>query len=309
MTKIKAFSSEKLMKKIEKSDYKYSFKQTNSIPSSNGLQDTLEKEIDLENFTKKTVLGIDIYKYSQFEPLEQTLIPVLFKLIYKEAARLSMSQSQYLFQKYSETEEFEEEFISTGDGGFQIFPTPLHAVAFAIRFEMIVRYYNSYHFYPKLRKLIGPISLRYAMTHDKIFRFDDNFFGPSIINNDRILSKDSLNRFLLDENTFNWFMFNMNGIENLQFISTSEIGNFTDFKNYNQKLKDEIFPSKMDFSFQKIITTNIQKIGDITAKATSLSIYNFHLQYLGGLKEKEIINEKFTMSTVSLGNLNTSGIE
>ena len=309
MTKIKAFSSEKLIKKIEKSDYKYSFKQTNTIPNCNELENALEREIDLKNFTKKTVLGIDIYKYSQFEPLEQTLVPVLFKLIYNEAARLCLSQSKYLFQNYKKSEDFNDEFISTGDGGFQIFPTPLHAVAFAIRFEMIVRCYNSYHFYPKLRKLIGSISLRYAMTYDKVFRLDDNFFGPSIINNDRILSKDSLNRFLLDQNTFDWFMFNMNGIENLQFISTSEIGNFSSFKNYNQKLKDEIFPDKMDFTFQKIISTNIQKIGDITAKSTSLSIYNFHLQYLGGLKEKEIINEKFTMSTISLGNLNTSGIE
>ena len=35
-----------------------------------------------------------------------------------------------------------------------------------------VRYYNSYQFYPKLRKMIGPLGLRYALTQDQIFKFD-----------------------------------------------------------------------------------------------------------------------------------------
>jgi len=308
MVNVKSFSFEELLKTVETHDKKFDFTVKSHVANGSELMNAISEEMDERNFSTRTVLGIDIYKYSQYEPLRQALVPFLFKLIYAEATELAMKQSPYVFQKY-EHKDFAEEFISTGDGGFQIFPTPIHAIAFAIYFELIVRYYNSYHYYPEMRKVIGPVNLRYAMTRDKIFKLDDQFFGPSIIHNDRVLSKDSLNRFLIDENTYNWFLISLNGIENLQFISMSELNQLPEFEGYELKVDEHIFPEEMDASYQKIISADIQKIGDIMAKSTTLSIYNFHLQYLGGLMAEEPQGKKRTMTTVSLGNLNTSGID
>ena len=308
MVNVKSFSFQNLLETVETYDKQFDFTVKSHVANGDALLRALSSTMDERNFSTSTVLGVDIYKYSQYEPLRQALVPFLFKLIYQEATELALKQSPYIFQKY-QPNDFSNEFISTGDGGFQIFPTPIHAISFAIYFELIVRYYNSYHYYPELRKVIGPVNLRYAMTRDKIFKLDNQFFGPSIIHNDRVLSKDSLNRFLIDENTYNWFLIGLNGIENLQFISMNELNELPEFEGYEIKEAEHIFPNQMDASYQKIISADIQKIGDIIAKSTSLSIYNFHLQYLGGLVKEESEGKKRTMTTVSLGNLNTSGID
>jgi hypothetical protein len=308
MKRIKSINYTELLAALEEEDVKNIFDETASIPDAGKLSALLEEKIDYENMPGKTVLGIDIYQYSQFEPLKQTLVPFLFNLIYRETEEICKRHSSYIFQNYPD--KFKSHFISTGDGGFQIFDTPLHAITFAIQFEMVARYYNSFHFYPKLRKVIGHLNLRYAVTHDKIYSFDNNFYGPSIINNHRILSKDTLNRVLLDENTFYWFMLNMNGVENLQFVSLKDINKLKDFKDYDIEKKSEyenIFPLETDFEFKNIISVDLQKIGNITSKATSLSIYNLHMQYLGGLHNTE--TDKSEMITISMGNLNTQGID
>lgn len=308
MKNIRTINYTELLAAVEEEDIKNIFEETATIPDAKRLSEILESKINYENMPSKTVLGIDIYQYSQFEPLKQSLVPFLFNLIYRETEEICKRHSGFIFQTYPSR--FKDHFISTGDGGFQIFDTPLHAITFAIQFELVVRYYNSFHFYPKLRKVIGHLNLRYALTHDKIYSFDNNFFGPSIINNHRILSKDTLNRVLLDENTFYWFMLNMNGVENLQFISLKDINKLKDFKDYNldkQSDYENIFPLETDFEFKNIISVDLQKIGNITSKATSLSIYNLHMQYLGGLHNTE--KDKSEIITISLGNLNTQGID
>jgi len=210
-------------------------------------------------------------------------------------------------EKYADKEKIEKDFIHTGDGGFQILDTPLHAVTLAVNYELFLRYYNSYHFYPKLRKAIGPIALRYTISSGTIFQFDNNYFGPGIINCARMLSKDSLNRCLLDQNTNDWFMHNMMGVENLQFVSIDDIATYPQFALYEKadtEAYEMIFPYKKDFSFQKIISTDVQRIGEIKAKNTTLNIYNLHLQYLGSIKE---VKDKPIV--VTIGNLNLSGID
>lgn len=274
----------------------------------NDFEKWVNENIDPSGFSQRSVLGIDIYQYSQYDEPKQTLIPFLFKLIYDEVTANCTNKSGFLFQKYRLHNEFRKEFINTGDGGFQIMETPLHSVAFAIHFQMLIRYYNSYRFYPDLRKLIGPINVRYSITLDKIFEYDGNYYGPSIINNARVISKDALNRFLIDENTYNWFMQTIMGVENLQFISNSDIAKLPQFTFYDPKIRSKqeiIFPEKRDFSYQKITSADIQKIGDIKAKSSSLSIYNLHLQFLGDLSGDNMEDKPIA---ISVGNLNIGGI-
>lgn len=305
MADINKFDKESIIELISELDQSTFCDKGFSKISEEDLLKKLNKEINPEHFSEKTVLGIDIYHYSQYKPLEQTLIPILFKIIFEQVSSLCILNSSYIFQKYKNAETFNKLFINTGDGGFQIFDTPIHAIAYAINFQLVVRYYNSSRFYPKLRKIIGPLNLRYAMTTDKIYRLDRNFYGPAIINNDRVLSKDSLNRFLVDENTYDWFLQNINGIENLQLVSLKQINELDDFEEYvfnNEDKSNEIYPEEVGFNFDKIITSDIQKIGNIETKSNKLSIYNLHLQYQGSLSDKN------QMTIVSLGNLNTSGI-
>ena len=306
MKDISSFDFESLKKVLEKEDSIGMYEKKATVPETEELREAIEGITKFSEHSHKSVLGIDIYQYSQYDSLEQTLVPFLFKLIYKEVAKICLDQAGFIFQKYK-PDTFEKSFINTGDGGFQIFETPLHAAVYAIHFELIVRYYNAYQFFPKLREMIGPLNLRYAMTRDYIYKFDSNYYGPCIINNNRILDKDSLNRFLIDENTFNWFTLHMSGVENLQFISLEEIHRITDFKEYelqNRDNKKSIFPNQMDFQYRQIISTDIQKIGKIKIKSTTLSIYNLHIQYIGSMNN----NDNKTLITLSLGNLNTSGI-
>lgn len=308
MKDIQKFSYEQIVELLEQADVRALYEKKAAVPESDDLIALLKETTHLGNFEAKSVLGIDVYQYSQYNSMEQSLVPFLFKLIYKEASALCLKKAGFVFQKF-EIEEFKKRFIDTGDGGFQIFDTPLHAVIFAINFELFVRYYNSYQFYPKLRKLIGPLSLRYALTHDQVFKFDENYYGPSIINCNRILSKDNLNRFLIDENTFNWYMLNISGLENLQILSLSEIQRIKEFEDYEIKSDvNSMFPEQLDYETKSsIIGMDVQKIGNISVKASPLSIYNVHMQYMGGLSnEDDPIHKSWIALTI--GNLNTSGI-
>jgi hypothetical protein len=244
-----------------------------------------------------------------FPHLEQTLIPAIFKIFFQKTIRLCLESNQYVFQNYSK-KIIDDSFISTGDGGYLILDTPLHAMFFAINFEVVVRSYNSFHLFPRLRKIIGSISLRYAITYDTLFHFDNNFYGSSIINNSRILGKDNLNRCLLDESSFNWFLTNTDGIENLQVYTIDDIANIYDFQNYDcDPIKNGVneIISQEKTRLYGIINSDILKIGEIQAKGTNLKIYNLHLQVSMNI-HSDASDENERLITISLGNLNTSGI-
>jgi hypothetical protein len=222
---------------------------------------------------------------------------------------LCLQNNQYVFQHVTQ-ERIEKSFISTGDGGFVIFDTPMHALFFAINFEILVRSYNSYHLYPKLRNIIGSISLRYAITYDTIFNYDDNFYGTSIINNARILNKDTLNRCLIDQNTYNWFLINIDGIENLQVLTIHELANIAEFQHYDKDIirtgENEIISNKMSRDFG-VINSDVLKIGQFQSKELVMNIYNIHLQVTVKVFADRNKDLKRTL-TMSLGNLNTTGI-
>lgn len=165
-------------------------------------------------------MGIDIYKYSEYPESVQIYVPVLFNSLYRVTVSNCVEDDRYFFYKYgNKLEDFKEKFINTGDGGFQVFDNPMQSLIFATYFQLNVTRFNSGNFTTNLNinlfNIVDRIELRYATTFDKIYSFDNNFFGPAIINNVRILSKDNLNRLLIDFPTLKWFNLNINAIENL----------------------------------------------------------------------------------------------
>jgi len=307
--KIRHIEYEKLIELLDEWDVGSTFEKINVIPESDQLYERISDYINVKSFTRMSVLGIDIYRYGLYKHLEQTLIPTVFKLLFDKTIRLCLENNQFVFQHYTR-EKIEKSFISTGDGGFLIFDTPLHALFFAINFESLIRSYNAYHHYPRLRNITGGLSLRYAITYDTIFSFDNNFYGTAIINNARILEKDTLNRCLIDQNTYNWFLINIDGIENLQVLTINELANILDFQEYDTGFitegTNEIITNEVS-RYRGVINSDVSKIGQIRSKELNLNIYNIHLQITVNAFADAKKHIKRTI-TMSLGNLNTSGI-
>lgn len=306
---IKSIDHESIRNILLKHDNRVIFEKTNVVPDESVLRDELEQSLGLSQVADKSVLGLDIYQYSSYGEFEQMLIPFLFKTMLSSTIDLCMDNHPFIFQNYTR-EKIEKNFISTGDGGFLIFDTPLHALLFASNYAVVLRIYNAFHFFPRLRKIIGGISTRYVITYDKVYQYDNNFFGRAIINNARILSRDNLNRCLIDEHVHRWFTVNIDGIENLQVITIDDVANIHDFCNYNSlplaTSSDKIF-GRESSRREGIINSDILKIGKIKAKETDINIYNLHLQVSLSLVNYDDESQK-KLVTVSLGNLNTSGI-
>jgi hypothetical protein len=181
---------------------------------------------------------------------------------------------------------------------------------------MAVRLFNSGNEYRQLRECLKDRAiLRYAMTYDKVYRYENSSYGSGIITNARILSKDKLDRFLIDENVYNWFMENTNGIDNIQVQNLDDLMNIAIFKTYMKEdstFKSLILPNHNTLiklgktnKFNTINSLHVQKIGEVKAKNDEISIYNLYIQLSTLMGETINNSQKFT---VSLGNLNVSGI-
>ncbi len=295
---------------LAKHDSRVIFEKTNIVPDETSLLKDLNILLDPSTITSKSVLGLDIYQYSSYGEFEQMLIPFLFKTMFNTTIDLCLVNHPFIFQKYTH-EDIANSFISTGDGGFLILDTPLHSLIFACNYAIVLRIYNAFHFFPRLRKIIGGISTRYAISYDKVYTYNNNFYGRAIINNSRMLSSDSLNRCLLDEHAHRWFTVNIDGIENLQVLTIEDVSHIYEFSSgYDTAListkKDHIFGHTASRN-EGIINSDILKVGKIRAKETDINIYNLHLQVSMGLVNDDDPTQKKTV-TVSLGNLNTSGI-
>lgn len=265
-------------------------------------------EASLKVYETKAVLGVDIYKYSEYPPAQQMFIPILFESLYNDTIKNCIAKEPFLFQNYSKDEQgFQSKFISTGDGGFQIFDNPFEAIVFSIYFQLHIKRFNSggdgsyTDNLKKIRLLVGKIELRYAITFDNIYGLGNNFYGPAIINNARVLSKDNLNRLLIDENTLEWFDFNINSVENLSEILKKDFKSIDYFKSYDMTLDTNLF------NRNTIKTVDVLKIGTIKIKNTELRIYNLHIQ--AGLLSGKVDPTKYKYYSMTLGNLNTKGIE
>jgi len=250
-----------------------------------------------------SVLGVDIYQYSRYDNGRQRLIPSVFRFSYEMAKRFCQHREEFLFQD----QQFEDNFISTGDGGFQIFATPLHALVFAAYFQVALNGYNSFFAWPRVRNFVGALSLRYAITTGSVFRQDSNFYGSAIINNARILSRDALNRLLIDSTTVDWFHRSIGSVESLLMLSREELQALPVFAEYKPKeSKNSLIFSTRSSSDPSIRSLHLQKIGLVAAKNTQLDVYNLQVQIGFTLTVRE--NAPTRRIVVSLGNLNTTGI-
>jgi len=293
------------------------------------LEEDFKKQIGFDKLIKhkKAVLGIDIYQYSQYEESKQIVIPFVFQQLLLRTFKVCLATEPFLFQKYkNETFEkslasFLDTFIDTGDGGFLVFDTPLHAVIFALYFEAILRNFNSRFIYMKLNSFVDSILLRYTITYDTIYRiatenitYFNNFYGSAIINCARIISKDRLNRCLIDAETNRWFLHNTNGVETLTCLPYDQLAKSKDFSDYSFSMEGDAIgsyclPLERTVEQRGIHRVDVQKIGEIQAKTQVLSIFNLQMQFSYRLPfagaEKRMDTNYFT---ATLGNLNTQGI-
>jgi hypothetical protein len=273
----------------------------------NGLSEIYSVEKNAQS-----VLGIDIYHYSKAVGLQQDLIPVLFDILFEETIDNAIEMVPFLFQKIK-ADEMIEDLIQTGDGGFIVFETPLHAIIFATLFEANVRLYNGGRFYPKLRTIVKEITLRYAITCGQLFKYHGNHYGPAIINNARLLSKDKLNRLLIDSDVYSWFLVNMNGIESLEIITIEALQEMPQFSSYEydeEKKNILVVGEGKENEFNRIRSINVSKIGDTSAKNTPLDIYNAQIKAVALFEEDNCQegSERQVHFVYTIGNLNSTGI-
>lgn len=292
------------------------------------------KELFGKKKETKAVLGLDIYKYSKYEGEKQDLIPVILKKI--------LAKSYEYYAKYEPTSNqrnssLKTDFIDTGDGGYWFFENPLDALLFSMYVNAFIHLYNSFIIFPTIRKHVGMLTVRFAITYDEVYKIDNTSYGKAIINNARIMSKDKLNRLLIDNNTYEWFLKEINGVENLLNIRAfviSKNNRIHDLQENNivineqknefiERFKKSFFLSfgeerlkkeenNSSTIFDVIFNVICQKLESITVKNEDFNVHNLFIQYClilnndeEGMKSEKYYNEFITMS---LGNLNTNGI-
>lgn len=256
--------------------------------------------------TIRAVVGIDIYRYSRFDLPRQRLIPILFQYLYESAVKACHKLDAALFSGC----DLRPAFIPTGDGGFQIHDNPLQALAFTVWFQVFIDSYNAGMHFPNLRKIVGPLMLRYSLTLDTVMQLDTNFFGPAIITNARILSRDSLNRFLLDGKTVEWFTERFGSIENLSVTTFDDVAKAPGALVVDKDKRSVLFrlgrkgeARETESAFRMVV---VQKLGDVSAKQTPLDVYNCYLQVSLTRASNDETYQKPMVVTV--GNLHASGI-
>lgn len=291
------------MKELTKSEIKRILEKHNANDPSKIEKNQISEELQ-KLITKKAVLGFDIYRYSQYPLVEQTLIPHLFKELYNISIDNCLKLEPFIFNG-KDKKYFNTHFIDSGDGGFQIFDNPLQALVFATYFQANIKRYESRHDLTHvLFNTIGVITLRYSLTYDSIYAYSKNYYGPAIINCARIMGKDKLNRFLIDENVVDWFNKEFSGIENLQVISIKEdfqkIEFFKGIETDEDNNKSLLFDDKQT----RVLRLDVLRIGEIQSKLDILSIHSLHTQVMMFTKG----TKEFKKLTISLGNLNSSGL-
>ena len=119
-----------------------------------------------------------------------------------------------------------------------------------------------------------------------------------------------MNRCLLDQRTYEWFLTNIDGIENLQTYTIYDIANIYEFTGYNKKFikegENDIINTRLS-RYTGIINSDILRVGQVHVKETLMNVFNLHLQVTTYASADDKKDSKRRI-TVSLGNLNTSGI-
>lgn len=316
-----------IINEINKIDVKDYFKKVNSkeLQDDASFSKLFKNEIK-PNINEKAVLGFDIYQYSQYDANIQPFIPVCFKLLMDEAITWCKDSEIVIFLKF----DFDHFFIDTGDGGFLIFDNPLQAYTFNVNFYIQLKLFNTGHLYPKLHHYIKDITLRSCITYDKLYHLGNNYYGPAIIHNSRILSTDKLNRCLMDEKSNTWFNMSIAGIDRIKYFSLIELypdlvkdlqskshENHSIYRmiadeqeriantNANKQIENKDEKEKVDYC--GIDSVHVQKIGTITVKKNVLSIYSIETQITSIISDENEDSERLKIVT-TIGNLNASGL-
>jgi hypothetical protein len=247
----------------------------------------LEDEFFKRREARKAVLGIDIYHYSRFPSDKQRLVPIVFDSLYDIAVKFCLKHEPAFFAANSLND-----FIPTGDGGFQILDSPLQCLIFAVMFQAAITSYNDGTYRSALGRWVGELTLRYALTYDRAFQLDAEWYGAAIIRNARVLSRDSLNRFLADENSVEWFRKRISTVDSLLLLEPSN------FKSVGGTggVQTLLF-AKAKNAFRSL---NVQRVGSARVKESEIDIYNIYAQV-------EVTAGKAN-SIAALGNLNAGGI-
>ncbi|MBM9578181.1 hypothetical protein JWG45_13570 [Leptospira sp. 201903070] len=294
-----------LLNTILSGDIKDYYESSVFQPNRDSFQKHVSDSLDFPSWDKQAVLGLDIYRYSKMEELSQTLVPIIFDLIYQEASRHVLLIEPIIFQNYDE-ERFSINFISTGDGGFQIFDNPLQAVIFAMAFQNLLHLFNTFHFYPNLRSIFEPLTLRYCLTFDHIYQYRENFYGRAIITNARIMSLDVLNRFLLDESAMLWFATTFNGIESIRITRLPDVARRLNLSIGENPQSLYFSTERTPFSFNDTLRIPMiisQKIGIHSPKGDVVNVHNLYLQYLAHFSD-ETDQSKNAAFVMTIGNTN-----
>jgi hypothetical protein len=158
---------------------------------------------------------------------------------------------------------------------------------------------------------VGELRLRYCITHELVYKFQNNFYGTAIIQNARILGKDALNRCLIDRPSYDWFMQQLNGIENLSSVTLHQIKVLPQFAEYDttpiSQGKNIVIPTELMSSIDWIKAADVMSVGTVKSKESEIDVYNVHLQVSVTQEQVEVAggNPSFT---ITLGNLNAQGL-
>ncbi|PKA14305.1 hypothetical protein [Leptospira haakeii] len=262
--------------------------------------------------TKRVVLGFDIYRYSSYEPDKQASITMLFNSLYISCIN-NLTKNHPLFNSVTR-DEFMQLFISTGDGGYQILHTPIHALIVLFNFHNVIVQYHTNPNLREFRNFLGSIELRYVITIEDIYRINHfsyvNHYGKGIIKNARIMSQDKLNRLLIDEEVYRWFSDNILGIENIVSLKWKDLFNIKDFENYSlaEKIKgiEEFSPISTQEDNKdrqdEFVDCIPMRLEDLKTKDSSYVVYNIYL------KTKFYNPNKETFRYTSIGNPNSNGL-
>ena len=140
------------------------------------LPNDIINQLEISN---KTVIGIDIYKYSKKEENQQKLIPFIFDILYRQTEKwLNEYEIEFFKTNYIE---LRKDFIHTGDGGFQIVDNPIYGILFILYFYTALSLYNNNQFLYNLHNIVEDIEIRSCMTLGNVYHYDNNYFGKPII--------------------------------------------------------------------------------------------------------------------------------
>jgi hypothetical protein len=259
--------------------------------------------------SKICVIGFDIYRYASLALDRQAFVPIVIDEIVNYSIHVMRQSYDYVFQRM-DWDRYSELSIGTGDGRYYFVDTPLHGLLHVLMIASILRMYNSYHFLRELRAQVGQITARFAITYDSLYRYKSDVFGTAIVQNARLLSRDRLNRLLIDDHTHDWFMENIGGLEALMTLTLKDLSSINPFLLYDQKKMDgqnALIPKEALVSSREgIKAVDVLKVGEISQKEQTLDVYSVHIQ--AAILYKHLLMQESALHTLTVGNLNTAGI-